>query len=78
VTWACVPLALVWLIGAWLVLEWAPVIVGESPIGRKAAPVVAAVWPIAVLLLVAIGGTAALESIWRKAIDFVLPPEDRP
>lgn len=71
-------IAVVWLLGAWLVLELAPFIVGESKVGRNAAPVVAALWPIAVCLLIAIAGVGAFEWAWRDATGWMTAPEDRP
>lgn len=53
-------------------------LIGKSPAGRKAVPLVALLWPVLVVMVVAIGFTALLDAAVDRGLEQVFGPrEDR-
>ena len=65
--WPFLPLIVVYLIVAWAVWQGGISLAGDSPTGRKAAPVVALLWPFAVWFLLFIAIVALVEGAFDQA-----------
>lgn len=62
-SWAFVPIAAGYLALAWLINLFGFSLVGESRAGRRAVPVVALAWPLAIGFLVVVAIAAALDKM---------------
>lgn len=76
-TWALLPAIAAYLLVAWLVHNFGLSLAGTSPVGRSAAPVIAALWLPAVCFLVVIALVAVVEATFDNAADWLRSPEDR-
>lgn len=74
--WPFLPLLAGYLLGAWIVWWFTGELVGESRIGRKCLPFVAAFWFIVLPLLIAIGMVGAVDAAFREAADRTFGPDD--
>lgn len=75
--WAFLPAIAAYLVVAWLVRNFGLSLVGDSPVGRSAAPVVAALWLPSVCFLVAIAIAALVETGFVHATMWMRAPENR-
>lgn len=76
-SWALLPAIAAYLVVAWLVWKFGLSIVGESPAGRAASPVVGALWFPAMCFLVAIALYAMVNAAFESAANWMRPPEER-
>lgn len=77
-TWTHAFLLVGYLVVAVGIFDFGGALIGKSPAGRKAVPVVALFWPILVVMLVAIALTALLDALVDHGLEQVFGPrEDR-
>lgn len=67
--WALLLFAACYLVFAWLIAELGYSIVGESPAGKQAVPVVAALWPLAIAFLVIVGIGAIFDFAVARSLE---------
>lgn len=67
--WPFLPAIVGYLVVAMLVGLFGASLVGDSAAGRKAVPLVALFWPLALWVLVVIGVIAAIDAAFEEAID---------
>jgi branched-subunit amino acid permease len=75
-TWALLPIGAGYAVFAWLIWAFGVSLVGDSPVGRRAAPVVAVLWPLAIAFLVVVAISAAIDAAYDRATAWMRNPED--
>lgn len=74
--WPLTPAIAAYLVVAALVWLFGLSLVGDSAAGRKGMPVVAVLWPLAMLFLLLVGAIAALDRHVDRALEQAFGPED--
>jgi hypothetical protein len=76
-TWAFIPPIAAWIVGAVLCWLFGSALVGASAAGRRALPIVAALWPMASIFLVLVALWAGFEALVARGLAQVFGDEDR-
>src|SRR5690606_37380435 len=75
VMWPFTPAIAAYLVVAALVWLFGLSLVGDSATGRRGMPVIAVLWPMAVLFVLLIGAIAALDRHVDRALEQALGPD---
>lgn len=76
-SWAFLPIIAGYGVLAWLLAQLGFSIVGESPAGKRAVPVVSAAWPLALAFLLMVAIAALIDTAFDRSTAWIRNPEDR-